>query len=52
MNTLFGPDVYLDDIERQGYTVIHNAHIADLVNDLVADCHRINPHLALPVLVG
>ncbi|MBH0027815.1 2OG-Fe(II) oxygenase [Pseudoalteromonas sp. SWN29] len=47
MNTLFGPDVYLDDIERQGYTVIHNALIADLVNDLVADCHRINPHFSL-----
>ncbi|MEL0640495.1 2OG-Fe(II) oxygenase [Pseudoalteromonas aliena] len=50
MNTLFGPGVYLDDIERQGYTVIHNALIADLVNDLVADCHRINPHFSLAAI--
>lgn len=47
MNTLFGSDVYLDDIERQGYTVIHNALIAELVNELVTDCHRINPHFSL-----
>ncbi|KTF12932.1 MULTISPECIES: 2OG-Fe(II) oxygenase [Pseudoalteromonas] len=47
MNTLFGSDVYLDDIERQGYAVIHNALIAELVNELVTDCHRINPHFSL-----
>ena len=47
MNTLFGSDVYLDDIERKGYAVIHNALIAELVNELVTDCHRINPHFSL-----
>ncbi|XQF93259.1 2OG-Fe(II) oxygenase [Pseudoalteromonas espejiana] len=47
MNTLFGSDVYLNAIETHGYTVIQNALVTELVNDLITDCHRINPHFSL-----
>ncbi|TMO71523.1 proline hydroxylase [Pseudoalteromonas sp. S3785] len=47
MNTLFSPDVYLDAIKTHGYVVIPNALINELVESLMADCHRINPHFSL-----
>ena len=46
MNTLFSSDVYLDAIETHGYVVIPNALISELVESLITDCHRINPHFS------
>ena len=39
----FISEIYLDDIENHGYTIIHNAIPNKLIAQLMLDCYRINP---------
>lgn len=47
MNAHFISEVYLDDIESHGYTVIHNAIPKSLIAQLMLDCYRINPEFSI-----
>ena len=44
MNAQLISDTYLDAIEQAGYAIVENAIDETLINDLIADCYRINPH--------
>ncbi|AXV64357.1 MULTISPECIES: 2OG-Fe(II) oxygenase [Pseudoalteromonas] len=37
-------NTYLNAIEHTGYAIVENAIDEQLINDLIADCYRINPH--------
>lgn len=47
MNSLILTNQYLEHIENNGYAVIENAIDAKLINDLMADCCRVNPHFSI-----
>lgn len=47
MNARSISEIYLDDIESRGYTVIHNAINKPLLARLMLDCYRINPDFSL-----
>ncbi len=39
----FISEIYLDDIEKHGFTIIHNAVSKTLIAQLMLDCYRVNP---------
>lgn len=47
MNAHSISETYLDDIEKRGYTLIHNAISKPLLAQLMLDCYRINPDFSL-----
>ncbi|MCQ8878210.1 2OG-Fe(II) oxygenase [Pseudoalteromonas shioyasakiensis] len=47
MNAHFISEIYLDDIESRGYTIIHNAITKSLIASLMLDCYRINPEFSI-----
>ncbi|MFY8326387.1 2OG-Fe(II) oxygenase [Pseudoalteromonas sp. ZZD1] len=47
MNAHFISEIYLDDIESRGYTIINNAISKSLTAKLMLDCYRINPEFSI-----